>query len=89
MLEPGPVQHPVHRDAAHRHVKPDWKRPPGNADVLVKTGSQAMMDGGQRKGDHQRCQNDVRDEQAEVHDPQPAFTSEGHRAQPGSGGSGR
>ena len=41
-----------------------------------------MMDGGQRKGDHQRCQNDVRDEQAEVHAPQPTLTSEGHRADP-------
>ena len=41
-----------------------------------------MMDGSQRKGDQQHCQNNVRDEHTEVHAPQPALTSEGHRANP-------
>ena len=40
------------------------------------------MDGGQRQGNHQRCQNDVRDEQAEVHASSPSLTSEGHRTNP-------
>ena len=74
-LSGGPVEvvkHPVHNHPGHRHVEPKRERPASNSHVLLKLFGPGTVDRHQRQWNDTRGQDNVGDQQGEVHRSNPA-----------------
>src|SRR5262245_45886003 len=71
-----PIQHEVNDHARYRDISPDGERPARESDVACKPAFESQERGPQNHWQHNSSKHGVRQQQREVHIPNPALFSE-------------